>query len=306
MAIDHAALVIETANFDPNADDELLGALDSVATQDALDDVDDVIVTVQPDDDARVRALCARALPRARVCHVAMRAYERHKLAAGTLAPDVVVLADSDCRYERGWLRALLDGIRDGGDVVAGDTRLANGGRHGRALAWLHGFPVDERELAPVHFNNVAMRTTWLRDVPYPRAVPVWRRPALFFDLIAAHGAVVVRAPTARAEHAAPRSDLACLERALLLGHDFAVALAPDGDVRARCRALTHGSARRRVTARVRGLRQARAELLPPLGWACAFAAGCGAALGLVSAGSARRVVGRAVRDRSIHWETDR
>ena len=83
---------------------------------------------------------------------------------------EVVVLCDSDCRYERTWLRHLLTPFAERPElqVVAGETTMAAKGPYGLAMALTHVFPrySGETALQPALFyfaNNVRVpeRRCW-------------------------------------------------------------------------------------------------------------------------------------------------
>jgi GT2 family glycosyltransferase len=91
--------------------------------------------------------------------------YEELKMAgAQAAAGEVVVFADGDCFYDRGWLEALLSPFSESSvSIVGGETSIDSAGLYGLANVIVSSFPA--RSSSPglysadrYHLNNVAFR----------------------------------------------------------------------------------------------------------------------------------------------------
>jgi glycosyltransferase involved in cell wall biosynthesis len=150
-------------------------------------------------------------------------------LGAALATGDVVVYCDSDCVYEPGWLRSLLDPFtRDAAiQVVAGETATGGNGPYGTAMALTYIFPrySGETEIAPVKqyfLNNVAFRRSFLLQHPIPANLPLYRGNCVIHAAeIQQKGYEIWRQPIARARHAPPNGFHHFFWRFLLIGHDY-------------------------------------------------------------------------------------
>ena len=67
--------------------------------------------------------------------------YETKNVGAELVTGDVVVFADADCRYDAGWLRALLMPFASTWEgVVSGEVYLAKSDWYGMAMALMYVF----------------------------------------------------------------------------------------------------------------------------------------------------------------------
>jgi hypothetical protein len=132
--------------------------------------------------------------------------------AAGRATSEILVLCDSDCRYEPGWLKAMLAPFRDRPEtqIVAGETSTPIRGPYELAIASMFIFPrfTGERGLAdsPIYWaNNVAMRRELLGRLPIPDAKQLYRGQNILHSMgVAALGHTIWRQPLARAWHLPP------------------------------------------------------------------------------------------------------
>lgn len=140
---------------------------------------------------------------------------------------EIVVWADSDCRYNPDWLRSLITPFAERPDIgiVRGETTVEIVGPYSLANALSFNFPrfSGEAELTGsphYHANNVAFRREVLEQVPLPRTGSLAR--AHFYvhsRRLARAGHTIWRQPNARALHA-PTDPRYLLRRFAVLGRD--------------------------------------------------------------------------------------
>ena len=121
----------------------------------------------------------------------------------------MVVFFDSDCVYEAGWLRGLIEGLGDRPDidVLGGETMIRTDSAWALASAVLFSFEFYSGRGAVYdaerfHFNNVAFRRAVLDEAPPPVRLPVFRTPTTFYAaLLRQRGFRIGRQPKSRARH---------------------------------------------------------------------------------------------------------
>ncbi|MBD2327175.1 glycosyltransferase [Alkalinema sp. FACHB-956] len=154
--------------------------------------------------------------------------YAAKMLGAEWATGDIVVYYDSDCIYDRHWLRTLLQSFRQPDvQVVAGETTTNGVGLYGTAMALTYIFPQysGESDLQPTSqyfLNNVAFRRSFLLQNPIPTDLPLYRGNCVLHaqNLLAA-GHQIWRQPQARSLHAPPNGWNHFFWRFLLIGHDL-------------------------------------------------------------------------------------
>ncbi|OUC14324.1 MAG: glycosyl transferase family 2 [Alkalinema sp. CACIAM 70d] len=154
--------------------------------------------------------------------------YAAKMLGAEWATGEIVIYYDSDCVYDRDWLRTLLNSFRNPEvQVVAGETTTDGVGLYGTAMALTYIFPQysGETELQPTSqyfLNNVAFRRSFLLDHPIPTNLPLYRGNCVLHaqNLLAA-GHRIWRHPQARSLHAPPNGWNHFFWRFLLIGHDL-------------------------------------------------------------------------------------
>ncbi len=139
---------------------------------------------------------------------------------------EVVVLLDSDCAYERGWLRHLLGPFADdpGCAVVTGETEMPISGPYSLAASLLWVFPrySRQRTVAATRFyaHPAAIRRRALERCPLPRGLPLLRGQGVIHSLaLRAAGYTIWRQPLAQTRHPVP-PPRQLLGRFLAQGHD--------------------------------------------------------------------------------------
>jgi glycosyltransferase involved in cell wall biosynthesis len=160
-------------------------------------------------------------------------------LSAAHARGEIIVLCDSDCRYEPEWLERLLEPLAQRPDIqiLSGETTTPISGPYSLAIALTFVFPrfSGERELAPALWywaNNVAVRKSAFERLPLPSDLPVYRgQNVVHASLLAEHRQTVWRQPLARAWHQLPRPGQ-LVARYLRFGED-SVMLAKLADDRA-------------------------------------------------------------------------
>jgi hypothetical protein len=208
------SIAIESANLEHGGLAGLRDCLESLALQDVSPGrANEVLLVdaggVPPREAAALRAefpwlTVERAGPEA--------GYVSMKLRAGNRATsEIMVLCDSDCRYESGWLRSMLEPFANPEvHIVAGETSTPIRGSRELAIALTFIFPrfTGERSLAvsPIYWaNNVAMRRDLLQRLPIPDTALLYRGQNILHSMgVAALGHAIWRQPLARAWHLPP------------------------------------------------------------------------------------------------------
>lgn len=140
---------------------------------------------------------------------------------------EVVVLCDSDCVYNDGWLAAMLQPYaEDRVQFLAGETSLNIDGPYGLAMALVYIFPryTGRETLAATggYFcNNVSFRRNLIQQFPIPGELPMYRGNCVIHaHQLAAHQHQIWQQPQARAMHAPPNGLAHFVSRFLMLGYD--------------------------------------------------------------------------------------
>ncbi len=140
---------------------------------------------------------------------------------------EVVVLCDSDCVYNEGWLAAMLQPYaREDVQLLAGETSLAVDGAYGLAMALVYIFPRytggDSLAATGGYFcNNVSFRRSLIDQFPIPGTLPMYRGNCVVHaHQLAANQRQIWQQPEARALHAPPNGLAHFASRFLMLGYD--------------------------------------------------------------------------------------
>ncbi len=141
---------------------------------------------------------------------------------------DILVYYDSDCKYDRHWLTALLASFDNPViQIVGGETTTDGVGFYGTAMALCYIFPQysDLTDLMPAKqyfLNNVAFRRSVLETIPIPTGLPLYRgNCVLHAQELQAAGYTIWRQPKARSLHASPNGFDHYWKRFVLIGHDW-------------------------------------------------------------------------------------
>lgn len=225
------SIVIETSNLRLARVGRLRDALASIAAQvPSPAEADEVVLLEDGSLPAALLADLARQHAWLRIRRIEPGLGYGDQKAISTDSPrsDVVVVADPDCRYEPGWLAALLETFADDPDVgaVAGETTLEIRGPFTLAAALFYFFPRFSSESAPApargfYFNNVAFRREVVERHPMPFGLPVrGGQNVVYARLLDAAGVRIVRQPRARALHAPPESFRMAMQILFWTGRD--------------------------------------------------------------------------------------
>lgn len=147
---------------------------------------------------------------------------------------EVVVLFDSDCVYNPGWLAAMLTPFAcEDVQMVAGETSMDITGPYEMAMAIAYIFPryspepnkpAKASELKPTggYFcNNVVFKRSLLTQLPIPGKLPAYRGNCVIHaHQLAANRHTIWQQPQARALHAPPNGLAHFTARFLMLGYD--------------------------------------------------------------------------------------
>jgi glycosyltransferase involved in cell wall biosynthesis len=232
MSLPSFSLVIETANLSLADLDGLHDTLDSLAAQSVpMGAANEVLLADSGDVPEEVLQRTLLAYPWVRLMRMPQgTGYEELKMAGATAATGtVIVFADGDCLFDRGWLEALLAPFADPAvQIVGGETAIDASGPYGLAVAIAASFPARSYAPAPYtsdryHLNNVAFHRSVLEDVPIPSQRPCYRMSGLHAALLLHAGYTILRQPAARARHAAPNGARHFIWRFILIGYDGVV-----------------------------------------------------------------------------------
>jgi glycosyltransferase involved in cell wall biosynthesis len=232
MKLPSFSLVVETANLSVADLNGLHDTLESLAAQSLPpQNAREVLLMDSGDVPERVLGQVLTAYPWVRVMRLPRgTGYEELKMAGATAATgEVIVFADGDCFYERGWLEALLATFSDPSVlIVGGETAIDSSGPYGLAVAIVASFPANG--CSPglytsdrYHLNNVAFRRSVLEQIPIPSRRPCYRMSGLHAAALLAAGYTIRRQPAARARHASPNGFSHFIWRFILVGYDGVV-----------------------------------------------------------------------------------
>ncbi len=169
--------------------------------------------------------------------------YDAKMLGAKLATGDIVVYCDSDCIYEKNWLKNLLIPFAQNDEiqVIAGETTTQARGIYGSAMALTYIFPqysgqttlqkssqyflnnvAFRREFLQYFLNNVAFRREFLLKYPIPLELGLYRGNCLIHAYkLRSSGYTIWRQPQAKATHAPPSGLSHFFWRFLLIGHDY-------------------------------------------------------------------------------------
>jgi hypothetical protein len=209
------AILMETSNLRLAHVERLRAALASIAAQEPSPaEAEEVVLLEDGSLPGELLADVSRRHPWLRLQRVDTGLTYGDQKSISTAKPraDVVVVADPDCVYEPGWLRALLEAFASDPAVgaVAGETTIAIRGPFTLAAALFFFFPrfSGETALAPArgfYLNNVAFRRDVVEREPIPLGLPVrGGQNVLYSRLLDSAGVPIARHPGARAFHAPP------------------------------------------------------------------------------------------------------
>ncbi|GJL81456.1 MAG: hypothetical protein DHS20C01_10900 [marine bacterium B5-7] len=228
------SLVLETVNLGLADVEGIDASLNSIAQQDVPIESAREVLLVDSGDVPRDRLQdLTRKYPWLQVVDVtADTGYEAAKQQGfSQTTGEIVIFFDADCEYQQGWLRGLLEGMRDHPEfaVLGGVTLIRPDGSYGMAISATFSFEFyaeSERIFRANTFqwNNVAFRCQTLKDYPIPVNLPMFRTPPKFFaDQLLTDGLVIGRQPVSRALHAPPVGFMNFIWRYLLFGHDAVI-----------------------------------------------------------------------------------
>lgn len=157
--------------------------------------------------------------------------YVEAKMRGAALSKsDYVIFADSDMRYEKAWLKSMIEASEsyDEGFIFSGDTRLKNDTIYEMSLnlTWMVQIQSDKiKRPEPTSFfplNNFAIKKTDLLQNPIPTNLPLYRNVIpLWEKKLTNKGFKVIRVPKTRGFHAPPSNFIDWLLRMLAYGSDF-------------------------------------------------------------------------------------
>jgi hypothetical protein len=154
--------------------------------------------------------------------------YYDAKLAGARLAStDIVVFADSDLRYEQGWLAALLAPFAEPDvDFVTGETRVAITGPYTFSVAttWLFPRRYDAGPAPSLIANNCAVRREALLAHPFPQELPLYRTSITLHGRQLRQRDITIRRVPALGWHAPPHGAREWALRYLVSGADSVLA----------------------------------------------------------------------------------
>lgn len=167
--------------------------------------------------------------------------YEKKGVAPFFDTSDILVYADSDCRYSDDWLEDILSPVLSGrADLAYGDTvALEDGTMMGKmsALGWFFPLrsphdPLLKKGARRFFANNFAVRRRLMIEVPIPRISAARAHGGPWFRSLAAAGVRTEKVTAAVAEHKQFDRFVDFLARAWMLGIDKDVGVAVAGGSR--------------------------------------------------------------------------
>lgn len=167
--------------------------------------------------------------------------YEKKGVAPFFETSDILVYADSDCRYSDNWLEDILEPLLSGrADLAFGDTvALEDGTMMGTmsALGWFFPLrsqhdPLLKKGKNRFFANNFAIRRELMEEVPIPRLAASRAHGGPWFRALVAAGVRTEKVTAAVAEHKQFDRFGDFLARAWMLGIDKDVGVAVAGGSR--------------------------------------------------------------------------
>jgi glycosyltransferase involved in cell wall biosynthesis len=224
------SIVIETENLAKGDLTNLEACLASMASQDLdVHLANDVVLIDSGHVPSGVLDSVRAKYPWIQV-HVSTRPlhyYAAKMLGARLVTGEVVVFADSDMVYARGWLDAQLRPFeRPDVSFTSGETYVDIRGPYTFSLATTWIFPVKYDRKAPpsLNANNAAARRSALLAIPFPTGLPLYRAQVVLHGAsLRQQGKTIVQV-AARGTHAPPASALGWALRFAVLGADSVLA----------------------------------------------------------------------------------
>jgi len=215
MTLPTFSILMETSNLRLAHVERLRTALASIAAQvPSPSEAEEVVLLEDGSLPRELLADVSRQHPWLRLQRVDAGLTYGDQKSISIAAPraEVVVVADPDCVYEPGWLRAHLEAFASDAAVgaVAGETTIAIRGPFTLAAALFFFFPRFSGGTAPApargfYLNNVAFRRDVVERHPIPFGLPVrGGQNVIYSRLLESAGVRIARHPRARAFHAPP------------------------------------------------------------------------------------------------------
>ncbi|MBC8121355.1 MAG: glycosyltransferase, partial [Gemmatimonadaceae bacterium] len=234
------SIVLETENLDTAAAQELARCLEALTKQDLdVARANEVLLLDSGDVPPELYTCLRTDYPWLQVHRIRPDTgyYDAKMQGAALASGEVVILCDSDCDYERGWLRNILMPFQQSDvQVVAGETTLAANGPYGVAMAATYIFPRFSGEEglysgSGYYCNNVAFRRAFLLEHPIPSPLPIYRGNCVVHARrLRQAGHTIWRQGRARGVHQIPNGAAHFFWRFLLLGSEaLALARLSDG-----------------------------------------------------------------------------
>ncbi|XWK87299.1 MAG: glycosyltransferase [Phormidium sp.] len=226
------SIVLETENLANANPRDLAKSLNSLANQEISPHLANEVLLLESGDTPPelLQQLCQQ-YPWIKVhrTNVKTSYYEAKMLGAELVTGEIVVYCDSDCIYQKDWLKNILSSFTQGDDIqiVAGETITRGKGPYGTAMALTYIFPQysDKKSLAKTSqyfLNNVAFRRDFLLKHPIPLDLPLYRGNCVIHAYhLLEQGYTIWQHPQAKANHAPPSGISHFFWRFLLMGHDY-------------------------------------------------------------------------------------
>jgi len=225
------SLILETANLELAELDGLRESLASIAGQ-SIDvrGAREVLMVEGGDVPGERLVEITRDFPWLSIMKVPPgTGYEEAKmLGMAHCSGEILVFFDADCRYERDWLRSLLEGFAQHPElgVLGGETMIRADSVIGltTCVLFTFNFYSDRQSIYDhdrIHLNNSAFRRQVLLDHPFPTGLALFRMSSrLYVAQLKEAGVRVARQPKSRALHAPPNGLGHFFWRFLMFGHD--------------------------------------------------------------------------------------
>jgi glycosyltransferase involved in cell wall biosynthesis len=225
------SILLETENLASAGTGALEGCLASLARQD-LDPrrANEVLILDSGETPPELIASMRERYPWADVAEVGAQSdYYHAKMRGAELATgELVVLCDSDCWYDPGWLGGLIGSFAGAPDVqlVTGQTTTPVDGPFGVAMALAYLFPRTTdgsgmRTSSHYDTNNSAIRRDFLLAHPFPSDLPMYRgNHVIQARSLMREGHTIWQQPRAVAIHPLPEGASYFFWRFLLLGDE--------------------------------------------------------------------------------------
>ncbi|MFB2937486.1 glycosyltransferase family 2 protein [Aerosakkonemataceae cyanobacterium BLCC-F154] len=226
------SIVIETENLANANPKDLAKSLNSLANQEVSPNLANEVLLLESGDTPPelLKQLCQQ-YPWIKVHYTNAKIsyYGAKMLGAELVTGEIVVYCDSDCIYQKDWLKNILTSFTQGDDIaiVAGETVTRGSGPYGTAMALSYIFPQysEKKSLTKTSqyfLNNVAFRKDFFLKHPIPLDLPLYRGNCVIhaYNLLE-QGYTIWQQPQAKANHAPPSGLSHFFWRFLLMGHDY-------------------------------------------------------------------------------------